>query len=65
MDSYLKFVLIASVCILVGIPLWAYIFAPNEFSLTFYTDPGFWIAATIGMGFLLFGFWLGKRADLA
>lgn len=65
MNSYLKFVLVAFACILVGIPLWTAIFAPNEFSVTFVTEVGFWVAATVGMVFLLFGFWLGKRADLA
>jgi len=65
MDSYVTFVLVAFACILAGIPLWAAIIAPNEFSLTVFTDAGFWIAAAIGMVLLLFGFWLGKRADIA
>jgi hypothetical protein len=65
MESYLKFVLVAFACILVGVPLWTAILAPNEFSLTFVTEPGFWVAAGIGMVLLLFGFWLGNRADLA
>ena len=65
MESYLKFVLVAFACILVGVPLWTAILAPNEFSQTFVTEPGFWVAAGIGMVLLLFGFWLGNRADLA
>jgi hypothetical protein len=28
-------------------------------------EPEFWVAAAIGMMVLLFGFWLGKRTDLA
>lgn len=65
MRSYVTFVLVAFACILVGIPLWTAILAPNEFVLTFVTEPGFWVAAAIGMVFLLFGFWIGKRSDLA
>jgi hypothetical protein len=65
MDTYVKFVLVAFASILVGVPLWTAILAPNEFSLTFFTEPGFWVTAAIGMVLLLFGFWLGKRTDLA
>ena len=65
MDSYVKFFFVVLACLLVGIPLWTAILAPNEFSLTFFTEPGFWVAAAMGMVFLLFGFWIGKRSDLA
>lgn len=65
MESYLKFALVAFVCILMGVPLWTAILVPNEFSLTFVTEAGFWVAAGIGMVLLLFGFWLGNRTDLA
>lgn len=65
MESYLKFALVAFVSILVGVPLWTALLAPDEFSLSFFTEAGFWVTAGIGMALLLFGFWLGKRADLA
>ena len=65
MNSYVKFVLVAFACLLVGIPLWTVILAPNEFSPVFFTEAGFWVAAAIGMVFLLFGFWIGKRIDFA
>lgn len=64
MESSVKFVLVAFVCLLVGVPLWTAVLAPDEFSLAFATEPGFWVAATIGMALLLFGFWLGERTDL-
>lgn len=65
MDSYVKFFFVVLACLLVGIPLWTAILAPNEFSLAFFTEPGFWVAAIMGKVFLLFRFWIGKRSDLA
>jgi hypothetical protein len=62
---YLRFVGVAFASILIGVPLWAFVLAPEEFSLTFFTEVGFWMAAAIGMALLLFGFWLGQRTDLA
>ncbi|SFK61972.1 hypothetical protein SAMN04487950_0210 [Halogranum rubrum] len=64
MDSYLKFVLVASASILVGMPLWIAIIAPDEFSLTLFTEVGFWVVAAVGMAMLSFGFWLGERTNL-
>lgn len=63
MASYLKFVLVALVCTVVGVPLWTALLAPDALSLTFFTEMGFWVAAGIGMVLLLFGFRLGNRAD--
>lgn len=64
-ESYWKFVLVAFASILVGIPLWTAVLAPDEFSPMFMIDPGFWVTVAIGMSLLLFGFWLGNRTDLA
>jgi hypothetical protein len=64
MDSYLKFTLIALASILIGIPLWTAIFAPEQLSVTIFTELGFWIPAVIGMALLLFGFWAGQRMDI-
>jgi hypothetical protein len=63
--SYWTFVLVAFASMLVGIPLWTVVLAPDEFSPMFITEPGFWVAVGIGMDLLLFGFWLGNRTDLA
>jgi hypothetical protein len=65
MNSYLKFVLVALASILIGVPLWTFIIAPDEYSLTMFTDFGFWVTAAIGLAIMLFGFWLGKRTNLA
>lgn len=64
MKSYRKFMLIALVCLLVGIPLWTLVLGPSEFSPAMIVDPGFWIAVVAGLAMLLFGFWIGERADL-
>ena len=65
MDSYLKFTLVALASILIGIPLWTAIFAPEQLSFTMFTELGFWVPAAIGMALMLFGFWVGQRADIA
>jgi len=65
MNSSVKFILVAFACLVIGIPLWTAIIAPDEFSWTFLTEVGFWVAVAIGMVLLLFGFWLGNRADIA
>lgn len=51
-----NFVLVAFRSILLGSPLWTAVLAPDEFSLTFVAEAGFWVAAAIGMGRLLLGF---------
>ena len=64
MNEYIKLIVVASVCLLVGIPLWTAIFAPDAFSATMFSDPGFWIAVVAGVVMLLFGFGVGQRAGL-
>lgn len=65
MNSYLQFTIVALASILIGIPVWTAIFAPDQLSVTMFTELRFWIPAAIGMVFMLFGFWGGQRADIA
>jgi len=60
MNAYLKFALVALVCLLVGVPLWTLVLDPAALSPAMAVDPGFWIA--VGAG-LLFGFAVGNQAD--
>lgn len=64
MDSIPRFVVVALAALLVGIPLWTLLLAPDEFSLGMLADPGFWVTVGIGLALLVGGFWLGRRADV-
>jgi hypothetical protein len=64
MHAYGKLLLVALCCLSAGIPLWTWLFAPRAFSAGLVADPGFWIAVLAGTALCLFGFWLGRRADL-
>jgi hypothetical protein len=64
MNAYGKLLLVAACCLSVGIPLWTVVFAPDAFSAGMIADPGFWLAVLAGTVMLLFGFWIGRRADV-
>ena len=63
-DSYIKFTVLALVTLLIGVPLWTLLLAPDEFSLSMITDPRilFWIG--LGMVFLLYGFSKGQQTKI-
>lgn len=65
MNEYIKMIVVAFSCLLVGIPLWTAIFAPDAFSATMFSDPGFWITVVAGVAMILFGFGVGQRAGLS
>jgi hypothetical protein len=60
-SRWATFVLVGTVCLVVGVPLWALAFAAGTVSVGTLADPGFWLAVGVGMASLLFGFWLGER----
>ena len=64
MKSYVVFLLVSLVCLVVGVPLWIVVFAPQEASFSVFTDTGFWLSIGIGLVFLFVGFWFGNRADI-
>jgi hypothetical protein len=64
MQSYLKFVLVAFACLVVGVPVWVGVFAPDRNPFSVFGDVGFWLSIGIGLALLLLGFWLGNRANV-
>ncbi|KTG29265.1 hypothetical protein AUR66_11140 [Haloferax profundi] len=65
MDSYPRFILVAAASLLIGIPLWMAIFAPEMLSIELLTNLGFWVPVAILFVVMLFGFWVGQRSKLA
>lgn len=61
-SSSIKLGILALALLLVGLPLWVFLFTPDHFSLALVVDPGFWIAVGAGVLSILFGFWLGTRS---
>lgn len=64
MDSYAKFAAVAAVTVLIGVPLWITVIAPEMGGFSVFLDPGFWFVAAIGMVILLVSFWGAQRSDL-
>jgi hypothetical protein len=64
MNVYLTFIIVALVCLVLGVPVWVVVFAPGHDPLSLFVDPGFWLSIGVGLALLLLGFWLGKRADV-
>lgn len=62
MDAYLKFLVVASVSLVVGVPLWTLVFAPERSPLVLLTDPVFWVLIVVFLLVMLFGFWIGQRS---
>lgn len=65
MDSYPRFILVAAASLLIGIPVWLAILAPEMLSIELFTSLGFWIPIAILLFVMLFGFWVGQRSKLA
>jgi hypothetical protein len=62
-NSYVRLTLLALSLLVVGLPLWLFVFVPERLSLATFADPGFWIAVAVGLISILFGFWIGNRSD--
>lgn len=65
MDSYPRFILIAAVSLLIGIPIWMAIFTPEALSISLFTSLGFWIPIALLLLVMVFGFWIGQRSKIA
>ncbi|MGQ3330716.1 MULTISPECIES: hypothetical protein [Halorubrum] len=64
MDSYPRFILTAAAGLLIGIPLYLAIFAPEILSVELFTSLGFWVPVAILLLVMIFGFWIGQRSNL-
>jgi len=64
MDSYPKFILTAVTGLLIGIPLYLAIFAPEILSVELFMSLGFWVPVAILLLVMIFGFWIGQNSNL-
>jgi hypothetical protein len=63
MDSYIKFAGVAALTMLIGVPLWGIVLAPEEVGFAMFLDPGFWFLFVLWMVYALGVFWVGQKSD--